>query len=137
MVLEELFIISTVTTKISILLFHRRLEAGTITNRYIYCVHAAIAFVVLYFIIFSINILNICKPFDSFWKQADYAWLFSDDNLSKFKCQNEAAALIAAAIISSIQDFIAFGLPIVLLWRLRIPKRQRLALAMIFAVGFL
>src|ERR1700750_1066445 len=129
--------ISTVATKISILLFHRRLETGTINNRYINCVHAAIAFVVLYFIAFSINLLNICKPFYSFWKQADYAWLFSDDNMSKFKCQNEAATLIASAVISTVQDFIAFGLPIVLLWRLRIPKRQRLALAMVFAVGFL
>jgi hypothetical protein len=67
--------------------------------------------------------------------QADYGWLFSDDNQSKFKYEDEAAALIASAVISTIQDFIAFGLPIVLLWKLQIPKRQRLGLAMIFAVG--
>jgi hypothetical protein len=134
--MEELYIVSTVTTKISILLFHRRLAAGTVTDRYIRCIYAAIAFVAVYFIFFFINILNICKPFDSFWLQADYGWLFSD-NRPEFKCNKESVALIVSGIISAIQDFIAFGMPIVLLWRLQMPKRQKLALAIVFAVGFL
>jgi hypothetical protein len=133
--MEELYMVSTCTTKISILLFHRRLAAGTITDRYTYCIRAAIAFVVVYFIIFFINILNVCTPFSAYWMQANYHWLQS--NLSNFKCENEAAALISSGILSTIQDFIAFGLPIVLLWRLQLPKRQKIDLAMVFGVGFL
>lgn len=135
--IDVLFMVSIVTTKLSILLFYRRLEAGTVTNRFMYCVYAAITFVVLYFVIFFINILTGCRPFAATWLQADFLWLYSNDNIHKFTCQNEGAALIASATISSIQDFIAYGLPIALLWRLSMPRRQKFLLAMIFAVGFL
>lgn len=137
LLIEELFMVSITATKISILLFYRRLAAGTVTNRFTYYIYAAITFVVIYFIIFFINILNVCRPFSSYWMQADYQWLYSNDNMSKFHCEDEAAALISSAAISSVQDFIACGLPIVLLWRLSMPKRQKIALAVIFAVGVL
>jgi hypothetical protein len=72
-----------------------------------------------------------CQPIQAFWLQVN---LFSQD---KYQCINEAANLIAAAAISVVQDFLACGMPMVLFWKLRIPFRQKIALAAIFGVGFL
>lgn len=131
MVLEFLYLTSTATTKISILLFYRRLTTGTVSNSFLYCVYAAIAFVAAYYFIFTINLLVGCRPFYAFWMQVDPFW----DN--KYKCIDEAANLVAAATISVVQDFIVCGMPTILLWKLRISSRQKIALAGIFGIGFL
>jgi hypothetical protein len=127
--------LSTVTTKISILLFYRRLAAGCISNRFLYAVYAAISFVVLYFVIWFSMLFYQCRPFNAYWKQVDYFWYAANEK--NFTCTNEGAVLVASAVVSATQDFIACGLPMVLFWKLRIPKAQKIALACIFAVGIL
>ena len=52
------------------------------------------------------------------------------------KCANEAAAVVTAAAISMVQDFIVCTLPMALFWHLRISFKQKLALTGIFGVGF-
>jgi hypothetical protein len=131
MALEALYLTSTAATKISILLFYRRLSTGTVSNGFLYSVYAAIAFVAVYYFIFMINLFVGCQPIESFWLQVNP---FSQD---KYHCINEATNMIAAAAISVVQDFLACGMPMVLFWKLRIPFRQKIALASIFGVGFL
>lgn len=133
MALEALYMISTSTTKISILLFYRRLTDGTISRGFMIIVYAAITFVALYFVIFFIILFLSCRPIYAFWQQVDITWEIQN----KYHCINEEADLVAAAIVSVIQDFIACGLPTILFWKLRIPKRQKIALGAIFGVGFL
>jgi hypothetical protein len=133
--LEALYMVSTVTTKISILLFYRRLAEGTITNTFRYCVYAAIAFVLLYFVVFWINLFVGCRPLYAFWRLADIFWV--TENAGNFQCFDEGANMVAAAVISVTQDFIACGLPSILLWKTQLPKRQKMALGAIFGVGFL
>lgn len=132
---ELLYMVSTCVTKVSILLFYRRLAAGTITRGFQWSIYAAIAFVVAYFIGFFINMFLICKPFSTYWLQADYFWLNMHRN--DFTCQNEGVVLVISAAISALQDFIACGLPMILLWKLHIPRRQKWALGAIFSVGLL
>jgi hypothetical protein len=127
--------VSTVTTKISILLFYRRLAADTVTKTFLYFVYAAIIFVGLYFVVFWINLFVGCRPLNSFWNQVDLSWL--SKNIDKYHCFDEAANLTAAAIVSVIQDFIACGLPLILFVKTRLPKGQKIALTAIFGVGFL
>jgi hypothetical protein len=120
---------------VSILLFYRRLASGTISKAFLFGVYAAIAFVVLYFVIFTLNLFLGCRPFKAFWLEADLVWVA--ENTGKYYCFNEAGNIIAASVISFIQDFIACGMPSVLLWKTKIPKRQKIALGAIFGVGFL
>jgi hypothetical protein len=131
MALEALYLTSTATTKISILLFYRRLTAGTFSRRFLYSIYSAIAFVVVYYIIFTINLFIGCRPIYAFWMQIDPFWE------RKYTCIDEASNLIAAAVISVIQDFIVCGMPSILFWKLRIPLKQKIALAAIFGIGFL
>lgn len=128
-------------TKISILLFYRRLAIGTISNRFIYTIYAAIAFVIAYFITFNLTLFLHCRPFESFWKQSDLKWYFkhkgSDTKKADFICTSESADLIASGIVSILQDFIAVGIPLFLFWKLRVSWRQRLALGVVFGIGIL
>jgi hypothetical protein len=128
-------VISTVTTKISILLFYRRLAAGCVSNRFIRCVYAAIAFVAAYFLIFFPMLYYQCRPMNAYWKQVDYVWYA--ENEKNFTCTNEGAVLVASAVVSALEDFIACGLPMALFWKLHIPKKQKIALAFVFSVGIL
>jgi hypothetical protein len=125
--------VATSTTKISILLFYRRLADGSLSVRFLYAVYTAIAFVVLYFVVFWINLFVGCQPFHAFWKQVDIVWNASN----KYHCFNEEMNLVGAAVVSVVQDFIACGMPMILFWKLKIPRRQKIALGVIFGVGFL
>lgn len=58
-------------------------------------------------------------------------------NEGKYYCIDEGAFIIAAAVISMVQDFMVCILPMVLFLRLNISARQKIALAIIFGVGFL
>lgn len=127
--------VSTSTTKISILLFYRRLTSDTISLGFLRCVHAAIAFVVLYFVVFIIVLFMNCQPFHAYWRQVDLEWNILNE--SKYHCIDEEKDLVAAAVVSVIQDFIACGMPSILFWKLKMPRRQKFALAAIFGVGFL
>ncbi|TID20697.1 ATP-dependent bile acid permease [Venturia nashicola] len=133
MSIELLYLVSTSTTKISILLFYRRLARGTISSTFMYAVWAAIASVVIYFLYFFIALLFTCNPLEAFWKQIDPAW--SAQHKGKFQCHGEAANLIASAAVSVIHDFVACGLPTLLLWKLQISRIQKLALGGLFALG--
>jgi hypothetical protein len=135
MALEALFMISTSATKISILLFYRRLTDNSVSNGFLITVYAAITFVVLYFVTFFIVLFVSCRPLYAYWKQVDIVW--NVENEGKYHCINEEADLLAAAIVSVIQDFLACGMPIILFWKLKIPIRQKIALGAIFGVGFL
>lgn len=135
MSIELLYLASTSTTKISILLFYRRLARGTISTPFMYAVWAAIASVVVYFLYFFTALIFTCNPVETFWKQVDPAWFAQ--HKGKFKCHGEASNLIASAVVSVVHDFVACGLPAILLWKLQISKNQKLALGGLFGLGLL
>lgn len=141
MIIEVFYMWSTCMTKISILLFYRRLAIGKISRRFLYTIYAAIAFVIAYFITFHLTLFLHCRPFRSYWKQADIRWYFkhngSATKKADFVCSSESADLIANAITSILQDFIAVGIPMFLFWKLRVSWKQRIALAVVFGVGIL
>jgi hypothetical protein len=50
---------------------------------------------------------------------------------------DEGAMVVSASVVSMVLDFVACLLPMAFVARLRISRRQKLALAGIFGVGFL
>jgi hypothetical protein len=127
--------VSTCITKVSILLFYRRLATDTVSTRFLYCVHAAIAYVAIYFCIWFFALFGICRPLNTYWKMADWAWY--EQNQDSFHCLPEGNMLIASAAISASQDFLACGLPTILLWKLQMPRKTKILMGCLFSVGFL
>ena len=53
------------------------------------------------------------------------------------KCINNAAVFVSGGAINMITDFAILALPIVLVWRLQMPTRRRVAISAVFATGVL
>ena len=135
--MDSFYVASTGLTKISILLFYRRLADGTISPTFRISVLTSIAFVAAYIIVFIVTPLLGCRPLNAFWRSVTIAWLETHVEGVDWVCFNEGASDLAASVISMIQDFLACGMPILLFWKLRLPRRQKIALGAIFGVGFL
>jgi hypothetical protein len=135
MALETLYMFSTVATKLSILLFYRRLIPETVSRNFRWAVYAAMSSIMMYFIAYVVLLFTRTRPFvadstmgDPFW------WAQHKDQVHEL---NEGIIIASSAVISAVQDFIVCGMPMIVFWKMSIPTRERIALGAIFAVGIL
>jgi hypothetical protein len=131
--IELTYMASTSLIKISILCFYRRLANGAIGRTFVYWVWGSIAFVIIYFISFTLAIVFTCTPVEGYWRMFDIMWRLQNE----MTCRNEGAMIVGVVVVSTVQDFVICALPIFLVWNLQIPKRQKAALIAIFAMGLL
>lgn len=124
---------ATSLTKISILCFYRRMSSGSISSAFIYGVWGLIISVIIYYVVFTFVILFTCTPVEGFWHLYDIAWRTQNE----LHCRDEGIIIVTIVVISTLQDFIICALPVVLVWNLQIPKRQKLALMALFGMGVL
>ncbi|KIW06340.1 hypothetical protein, variant [Verruconis gallopava] len=136
LVMEVTYMASTCLTKISILLFYRRMSDGAISSIFRTIGYISIASVVAYMFAFSLAGVLGCRPISAYWLQVDLTWASTHPRGKSYQCINEGAMILSACAVSIVQDFLACGLPLPLFWKLQLPKRQRIALAAIFSVGF-
>lgn len=119
--------------KVSILLFYRRLSSRVVSKAFWWATWLSIGFIVAYSIALTLAPIFGCQPMSAFWDQVDTLRVLSGYT---FKCFDEGADVLAASIISVVQDFITALLPTFLYWNLQIPVRQKIALFSIFAIGY-
>ncbi|EMD63770.1 hypothetical protein COCSADRAFT_144159 [Bipolaris sorokiniana ND90Pr] len=130
-----LYILAGGLIKISILLFYRRLDARCIPSTFRIATWLSIAIITIFITAFTIILFTACNPLAAFWYQFDAVHQLAG---YKYHCWvNEEADIMAASIISAVQDAIAAFLPTLLYWNLQIPKRQKIALGAVFASGYL
>jgi hypothetical protein len=117
-------------------MFYRRLVAGSCSQTFKWAIWAAIGFVIVYTIVFSVLLLTNCKPIEATWLQYNFGWTATH----KYKCVSNpsiVAASKAAGGLSVVSDFYSVMLPAILLMRIRINQRQRYGLMFIFGTGYL
>jgi hypothetical protein len=134
MAIECTYIMGTGLTKISILLFYRRLVSGSVSNGFVWAIRASIFSVAAYIIIFENTLVFGCTPIHAYWDEVNPIW--RSNNEGKFKCLSEIGALYTANITSIVQDFLTFLMPLILFAQLQLPRRQKIVLGVIFGVGF-
>lgn len=132
MSIEINYMICTTLIKVSILCFYRRITAS-LTITFVYWVWGSIIFCVLYGITFIFIIAFTCHPAEGFFHIFDVAWRLQNALI----CRDEGAIIVAVAAISTVQDFIIALLPVFLIWKLRIPKAQKIAVCGIFGLGLM
>ena len=130
MAIELNYMISTSLVKISILFFYRRIT-GSLTNSFVRWVWFSIVFCAVAGILFTCLIIFTCTPVVGFYRLFDIVWRLKNE----VKCHNEGAVIVACAIVGTVQDLVICLLPIFLVWNLRIPRRQKIALCALFGVG--
>lgn len=122
-------------TKLSVLLFYRRLVAGLCSRKFKWAVWAAMIFAVVIAFTFLVILITGCHPLSAYWEKYDFV-----HPISKYHCpsDNATAALgKAAGALSVFSDFYSIMLPAVLLMRIQITRRQKYGLIAIFSVGYL
>ena len=113
-------------TKVSILLFYRRLFLGYETFRVI-CLIVMIQ-VIIGGIIFPLLAIFGCAPIAASWDRASYP---------DAVCLNGMTVGIAGGFFNCITDFIVVLLPSKFLYSVPLPKRQKAAVGCVFGLGIL
>jgi hypothetical protein len=94
----------------------------------------AIAFVVVYTLLFCIFLLTECSPIDAQWNQLNPTYT------KKYHCVSINAQVLQGRISGGFMvftDFYSVTLPAILIFRLALTRQQRIALIFVFGVGYL
>jgi hypothetical protein len=114
-------------------LFYRRLGSRAVSKTFRWATWISIGFIVAYSIALILAPLLGCQPVSAFWDQVNPIKVLQG---YEYHCFDEGANILAAGIISAVQDFVTAALPTLLYWNLQIPLRQKTALFGIFAIGY-
>jgi len=128
---EWIYVVLAGVVKLSVLAFFRRLTVDSISRTFKILIWISIAAVVGFMVAFTFALYFSCSTLDAYWLSQSPTWSASH----KYTCIEFGPVLLAATIVSLVQDVVTAVLPMSLFWHLRIDIRQKLALGAIFAVG--
>ncbi|KAJ5165344.1 uncharacterized protein N7500_007174, partial [Penicillium coprophilum] len=123
---QILFSLASCFTKISLLWFCRRLIANSNFGLYNRAFILAIVFVGGSSLLFTLISIFQCSPIRAYWQLSP---------TGSYHCMNDGAIVFSASVINIFTDFLVTALPMPLIWSLKLPARQRLAVISIFALG--
>ncbi|KAL1615510.1 hypothetical protein SLS56_011798 [Neofusicoccum ribis] len=109
-------------TKISILLFYRRLSPGRV---FAITAQGITFFLIAYSVCSIFTLIFGCLPVRAIY----------DLTAPKSRCINRNAAILALSIVNIVINIVMLLLPLQILIPLHIPKRQKLALTVVFLIG--
>lgn len=129
---EWLVVLAGTSIRISVLLFYRRLSVK-FPRGFLIATWVGIVYMVLYVLAFTLTLLLICQPTDSYWNSFTPNWAATH----KFHCADQSVSIPSAVGLSVLGDFYTTSLPLLLIFRLKLPLKQKLALYSLFALGYL
>jgi len=112
------------TVKLSLLLLYVRIF---VIRPFCIAAYILMAVVVVWWMSVILEEFLLCRPFAFNW----------DPTIQGGVCGNREAAYLAAGIINLCTDVIILCLPMPMVWRLKLPRRNKIALSIVFGVGFL
>ncbi|KAL1968958.1 hypothetical protein VTN77DRAFT_792 [Rasamsonia byssochlamydoides] len=123
------FTVASLFTKLSLLWFCRRILGTGIKGpfrTFNYCLVAAMTAVALLATIFIFLSIFQCIPVRAYWDV---------DPTYPYHCLDGTADVFAASVVNISTDFLTTVVPMPLIWRLKLPVRQRIAVIAIFGLG--
>lgn len=102
---------------------------GTFRRRWKWSVWAAIGITVCWTLAFCIMLIVTCNPTEASWKVYDLTYT------KDWKCADTRTSSFVAGILAVISDTYSLVLPWSMIWPLEMPRRQKLALNMVFSFG--
>lgn len=128
---EIAFLISTCCTKVSILLFYRRLTEGTYNRKWKWATVAAIVFTIVFCLAFMLVLIFQCRPTEAYWKSLTFTYT------QDFKCSNTKILNPISGSLSVVSDFYSVLLPMAMTRHFDIDRRKKIALNAVFSLGLL
>ncbi|KAE9966860.1 hypothetical protein BLS_007249 [Venturia inaequalis] len=129
--IEILFLACLSLTKISVLIFFRRLIDRSHSPWISKSIWAAIAFTVAYFFSFLLFLLFACDPTDATWKSLDIGWT------GKYKCADRHVVDPLNGVFSVFSDAYSIIIPVLVVSRLSMPANRKVVLYFIFCCGLI
>ncbi|PVI02321.1 hypothetical protein DM02DRAFT_488688, partial [Periconia macrospinosa] len=127
MAAKILFVAASTFTRLSILFFYYRLVNDSSEKIFRWIVHFNVALNMAMFVAFTCVGLFQCIPISNYWKFAP----------PKGSCVDEGKATFSIGVITCVADLLCTVLPISLVARLELPLRQRVAVIILFGLGFI
>jgi hypothetical protein len=129
---EFTFFIATCFTKVSVLLFYRRLLSPLCHHKVLFqIVWANIFFTVLYTTIFIMLSFTACRPFPSRWEH------LAPGYSERYYCSDTSLAAPVSGALGAVSDLFAVVFPLTFLMALRMPLREKLTIYSVFTAGIL
>ncbi|KAL5380616.1 hypothetical protein DPSP01_007680 [Paraphaeosphaeria sporulosa] len=126
MAAKLLFTAAATFTRLSLFCFYYRLLKDTSKGFYVWVVHANVVYTICIFVTFVFLIVFLCTPVSMYWTYG----------APEGNCLNEGTATLIAGIINVIADFACTVTPIPMVMSLKMPRRQRFAVIVLFSLGF-
>jgi hypothetical protein len=114
---------------VSILLFYRRLVDGSFSRPLQWSIYVGIGFTVTYLLSFLVFLATFCSPVAASWQSLDLRYA------KKYTCVDRAVADPLVGLISALSDIYAIVIPETVVAKLKLPKRQKVVLYLIFGAG--
>ncbi|KAG0137442.1 hypothetical protein HOY82DRAFT_477493 [Tuber indicum] len=117
------FLICATLSKISILTFYSRIFETT-NKKFRNLIYLGIFLVSSIGVAFTFTVIFQCRPVPAYW-----------DPTVAGKCLHTRAPYLVSGVLNTFTDFYVFLLPIRSVWDLRLPRRQKIGLLVVFAGG--
>jgi hypothetical protein len=128
-VLEQLFLGSLTFTKISVLLFFRRLIDRSYSKWISRAIWIAIAFTIAYWLAFSLFLVFACNPVEASWKSLNLKW-----NVP-YHCVDRDVVDPLVGALSVFSDIYAMAIPIYIVSKLKMQTSRKVVLYIVFCCG--
>lgn len=123
------YLLGSCMVRISVLLFYRRLVAGTYSKRWKIAVIGAIAFTSAWSLAFILALFLNCTPFEAYWMAFDPTYQ------RDFHCVDTSVINALSGAFAIPSDLYAVVLPWAMTWKLQMSRRQKIALNGVFSLG--
>ena len=130
---EVSFLVCGGLTKVSVLLFYRRLVDGTCSRLWKWLVLLAIGFTTAYTIAFVVLLFFNCTPMVAYWRAFDPTYA----STVHYTCLNTDIANVIVGICAGLSDLYAVALPCIITWHYSVPRAKRVALNIVFSFGLI
>ncbi|KAH7405954.1 hypothetical protein DE146DRAFT_428840 [Phaeosphaeria sp. MPI-PUGE-AT-0046c] len=114
-------------TRLSLHCFYYRLVADTGKSWFKWLIHLNVAYTLAILISFPFIAVFMCSPVKAYW----------EIRVEAGNCMDEGVATLVCGIINCVADFATTVTPLPLVWSLRMPARQRLAVGFLFGLGII
>lgn len=115
------YVLAPPTVKLALLFLYRRIFEH---SSFLRIVDGMIVLISVWAIVMTFLAIFNCKPISAFWT-------------TEGTCLNFKEFAIGYAIVNIISDFAVWLMPIPRVWNIQLPKPQKIALSLIFALGLL
>ncbi|KAF2672564.1 hypothetical protein BT63DRAFT_130797 [Microthyrium microscopicum] len=128
---EILFLASNCLTKLSVLHFQRRLIQRTHNPIILRAIDLGIAFTIVYFFAFVLFLMFACSPTNASWKSMNINYN------QPYKCVHRNVIDPMVGALSAVSDVYALIVPEILIYKLRMERKKKVVLYIIFGSGLI